>query len=296
MKTIKIFVFLLLTVLISCREPIPETYGVYVVNDDELTRIEAQETAVRGNLLNSISGVKAASGACFNQVTGLFVFEKDVDPNNIILSKLKFNEGTTLKNFWGNSFVRVNLWTSEEAIDIGISPVQGNDDMYKIIPEKPLDSGFYALHFGCLTNKDTPVAFNKTAFDFVVGSSTAKYRSAEEINQSKEIIFYQEAQGLLILANNYFNTQNYAELRGIYKQSDGNRYSDADWDQKVEGFRNWNTQAGNIKLSKIDSQIIGENEATFYLKTVYENLGVVDEELRITRIKDKFFITFIGSN
>ena len=290
-----LFSFLAIFLFSSCSDKLPKNYGVYVNINGNLIDLQPQKTMVRGNLLTSVSGLKAASGVCFAAPEEFIIYEKEVNPKEIILSKLQFKKGISLRNVFGESYYELNLWVSKNEVPINVAPVEGKQDMYRVNSVNILDSGFYALHGGCLSNKETPGAFNKTAYDFVIGKTIEPYQSSEVIAMRNEQIFRQNAENLLKKMNDFFNSRNYNEIRKIYLNSSEQPFDDQEWNTMVEGFKNWTSQSGNIKTSQIVSQSISEKNGIFYLKTEYEKVGITNEELHMLKNENGYYITFIGT-
>lgn len=294
-KTLFLFIYIILF-FPSCKDRIPDNYGIYISSNNELITLKPQILIFHGNLMNSVSGLVSSSGSCFRKIDNIIVFEKDVNPRKLILSKLEFIKGAPIADLLGTSYIDVNLWTSEKKIEFNISPVEGKKDMYKLTINEPLDSGFYALHFGSLTNKNTLDAFDKFAYDFVLGSSRDPYQSIKEINRTNELAFSKMASEFLLQINELFNTKKYDEIRKIYLKPDKSMYNESEWDEMVEGFKNWVKQSGEIKSSKIISHRINDHVGVFYLQTEYEKAGLIMEELRIHKKDNSYFLTFIGTN
>lgn len=287
--------FLVTLGLTACKEKLPEAYGIYAVTTDNFFSLEAQQVMFKGNLISSQCGLKEATGSCFSTINNLIVFEKDIKPKDIMLSKLHFREGASVHGIIGNSYVNVNLWCSEKEIEIGIAPIEDKKDMYMVIPSQPLDSGFYAIHFGSLTNTETLNAFGKVAYDFVIGTSINNYCSMEAMEFSNETAFTQNAEKLLSTVNDYFNKKNYDQIRKIYLKQDGTKFNDSDWKDMVTGFQNWFLQSGKIVSCKITDKQINGNSGVYHLQTIYEKAGVVSEELSVNKNSNSYFISFIGT-
>lgn len=297
MKVINHLLILCVILLIfSCSRPVPENFGIYVYSNNDYHLLKPQNTFFSGNLLQSISGLKGTSGTIFKEADYLIIYEQNIKPDDIKIAKLNFTRGQYIRNLFGESYVDINLWTVEKDIAINIAPVEGKKDMYKVTPAQPLDSGFYAVHFGSLTNQDTYNAFNKVAYDFVVGTSVEAYQSYEEIIRKNENAFLSNAEELLKKVNLYFNNKNYEKIRQIYVRPDGNKFDDSEWDSLKKGFNNWILQAGKIKSSQIVNKNISDNSGSFSLKTEYEKVGIVQEELNVLKKGNSYYITFIGAN
>ena len=296
MKTIKSFlaIFLLIS-FISCSEHLPESYGIFAVSNNNLQPLKPQPTFARGNLIESFSGVKGSSGNILDKLKYIIVFQKDVKPDDIKLSKLVLKKGGNVNDLFGSSYVDVNLWLSEKEIEINIAPIDGKKDMYKIIPVQPIDTGFYALHFGSLSNRETYNAFNKVAFDFVIGTSIEPYKSFEEIRSLKEQAMSSNAEKLLLAINESFNNQDFNAIRKIYVHPDGNIFGDNEWSTLVKGFKIWFSQSGKIKNSLIINKKINGDYATFTLNSNYEKTGAINEEFDVILKNGSYYVTFIGT-
>lgn len=291
---ILIFVSILLFIT-SCSNPVPENYGIYIYSNSTLHLLKPQNTSFKGNLLQSISGIKGTSGAIFEKIDYVIIYEQDIKPDDIRISKLSFNKGGYVRNIFGNSYVELNLWTSDREIAFNIAPIEGKKDMYKVTPTQRLDNGFYAVHFGSLTNQNTYSAFNKVAYDFVIGINVDAYQQYEEIIKKNESAFLSNAEDLLKKANDYYNNKNYEDLRQIFLRPDGNNFNDMEWDSLKHGFNNWIMQAGKIKSSIIISKSVNNNYGSFPLQTEYEKAGNITEELNILKKGRSYYITFIGA-
>jgi len=321
MKTTNFICILLLSICIySCKEKLPDSYGIYAVSNNAMNTLVPQKLMFKGNMFSSISGLKEATGTCSLDIDNLIVFEKDVNPQKIFLSRLKFQESATVSNLFGNSYVDVNLWTADSNIEIKIAPIDGKTDMYRIIPASPLKNGFYAIHFGELSNKETLSAVDKVVYGFVIGSSIKPYQLSEKgknqgtsnqqvgknqssfvpdpdysdisVNQQE---FYDNAKLLLDKANEYFNNKNYTELRKIYLNKNESKVSNAEWIKLTTGFGNWAKQSGKIKSSTIKTWNYENTKGTFKIQTEYEKAGLVDEELVAIFKDNSYYITFIGT-
>lgn len=297
MKTNKlVIVTTLILLLTSCGQHLPDNYGIYILSKHSLYTLKPQNTIINGNLLESISGLKKSSGSYYSNLEYIIVFEQNIKPEDIKVSQLEFKKGNYVRNLFGNSYVELNLYTSKKEIPLNIAPIEGKKDMYKVTPTQPLDSGFYALHFGCLTNQNTPEAFNKVAYDFVIGSNDDTYQSYDDMVRKNVQVFNSNAEILLQKINDYFNNKDYTQMRKIYIKSDGNNFNDEEWKSLKVGFDNWMLQSGKIKSSIILDKNINDNYGSFLIQSQYEKAGTLKEELRILKINNQFFITFIGSN
>jgi len=313
-------ILLLLICTYSCKEKFPDSYGIYSVSNNEINTIVPKTLLFKGNMFSSISGLKEVPGTSIPDIDNLIVFEKNINPQKIILSKLKFQKNATVSNLIGNSNVDVNLWTVYSNIEIKISPIDGKPDMYRIIPVSPLKNGFYAIHFEELSNKETLNAIDKVVYGFVIGSSIKPYQLSEKgknqetsnqldgknkssfepdldysdiaVNQQE---FYNNAKLLLNKANEYFNINNYVELRNIYLNHNESKVNNAEWVKLTTGFGNWAKLSGKIKSSTIKAWNYENTKGTFKIQTEYEKAGLVNEELVVIIKDNSYYITFIGT-
>ena len=297
MKAIK-YICLIIVLLYgySCKEKFPESYGIYTVSESKFYYIEPQKLTFKGNLFSSISGLKEATGINHNSVKELIVFEKDVNPKKIYLTKLRFQEGCEVQDLFDKLYIELKLWTADNNIKIEIVPVDGKNDMYRIIPGSPLVDGFYALHFGELTNKETISSIDQVVYGFVIGSMIKPYESYENKKNETDKLLSENAEKILPQINNLFNNKNYNELRKMYLKPDESQFSDTEWNKQIEGFSNWYIQSGKIISSVITNKLIENNTGTFQLQTNYEKLGIINEELVVVFKDNSYFVTFIGSN
>lgn len=321
MKTTNFICILLLSICIySCKEKLPDSYGIYAVSNNEMNTLVPQKLMFKGNMFSSISGLKEATGISYNSVKELIVFEKNANPQKIFLTKLKFQDGCEVQDLFGKSYMELKLWTVDNDMKIKIAPVDGKTDMYRIIPQSPLKDGFYAIHFGELSNMETLSAIDKVVYGFVIGSSIKPYQLSEKgnnqgtsnqqdgknkssfepdadysdisVNQQE---FYDNAKLLLDKANQYFNNKNYTELRKIYLNQNESKVSNSEWIKLTTGFGNWAKQSGKIKFSTIKTWNYENTKGTFKIQTEYEKAGLVDEELVVIFKDNSYYITFIGT-
>lgn len=71
-KTLLLSVFLFLSLLASsCSQNLPESYGIYAYTDKGRVTLSGQKISFTGNLLQSITGLKGASGTDYNSINGV---------------------------------------------------------------------------------------------------------------------------------------------------------------------------------------------------------------------------------
>jgi len=195
--------------------------------------------------------------------------------------------------------------------------------MFTVSLTEPLKDGFYALHFGDLSNQLNSDSPGKVAYDFVVGMTNRVYQpvsddpfsnedllgvdasdTTEIMNEGtvvavEEVIAEQEfldkARELLQSVNACFNAKNYVELRKLYLNPDKSIINDIDWNKLESGFRNWSSKAGNVKSSSVVSLKYYCNDGTLVLQTIYDKMGSVYEYMDVVAIDKKYYLTFIGA-
>lgn len=292
MKKKKLWLTLCLCLILfvmSCGQNLPESYGIYAYTDKGRIPLNGQKVLFVGNIFQSITGLKGASGPGYNSVKHFIAFEKDINPKSIRLAKLEFRKGGAVSNPFGSTHVTVNLWVAVKSIGMDIAPIEGKKDMYKLTPKENLAQGFYALHFGGLGNVATlEAAFGNIAFDFVVGDSS-NYQSYEVLQKRNEEKVRSEAERLLTTMNNYFNSRDYVKMKQIYRPN-GKVLSESEWQDFIKGLGTWLDNAGKIVNSRIASSNIADNEGVFQLETTYERKGQQSERLLVRMIDGKYYI------
>ena len=288
---ISIYIFLLFSLfLLSCSQNLPESYGVYAYTDKGRITLSGQKIFFRGNLMQSITGLQGASGIECKSIKYLIVYEKDINPKMVRLTKLAFKRRGYVQNLFGNDSVEVNLWVQANNVNFDVAPVEGEKDMYKLIPKEKLPEGLYALHFGGLENIPTlEASIGNIAYDFVIGNAT-DYPSYEIIKKNNEEKIKTEAENILKTMNNYFNNKDYIKMREIYRP-DGRVFSDSEWQEFTKGLSTWLNESGEIKESKIINSNISENAGVFEVQTTYAKKGQQKEKFVVTTIEGKYFIT-----
>ncbi|MCX5814568.1 MAG: hypothetical protein NT178_18800 [Proteobacteria bacterium] len=279
--------------LVACSQNLPENYGIYAYTDKERVRLEGHKIMLAGNLMESIAGLKGASGTGHKSVKYLIVFEKDINPKSIGLAKLGFVKGSSVQNIFGRTHVEVNLWSAVSNIEFDVAPISGKKDMYKITPKANLTEGFHALHFGGMGRTATldAMGMSNVAFDFVIGDSD-NYQSHEVLKQRNEQKVRTEGENIIKTMNSYFNSQDYPKIKEIYRPH-GRIPSDSEWQEFTKGQRTWFDAAGSILNSKIESSNISDEGGVFQVQTVYQKKGEQNERFVIRKIDDRFFIISI---
>lgn len=275
---------MLSVIFLGCSEKLPENYGIYANTDNGLITLKSQKVSFVGNLFMSITGLKSASGTQFNSIKNFIVFEKDINPKHIRISRLEFKKGANVETpFGGSTYWELKLWTVASNIEFDTSPVKDRKDMYKLTPKTPLTNGFYALHFGGLENMSTIEAtLGNVAYDFVIGK-------LEDVKTEEEKLAT-EAGNLLKAMNNYFNNKEYVKIKEIYRPN-GSPFSDSEWQEFTKGLSTWLNEAGKIRESKIVNSNVSEDAGTFEVQTFYEKKGQQNERLVVRKMEGKYYIT-----
>lgn len=293
MTKISYLVLALASLLTACGQNLPDNYGIYAYTDKERVRLEGHKIMLAGNLMESLAGLKGATGPGYKSVKHFIVFEKNVNPESIGLAKLGFVKGSSVQNIFGRTHIEVNLWTAVNKIDFYVAPISGKKDMYKITPRINLTGGFYALHFGGLGRTTTleAIGMSKVAFDFVIGDSN-NYQSHEVMKQKNEEKVRGEAENLIKTMNGYFNSQDFSKMIEIYRPQ-GRIPSDSEWQEFNKGQRTWFSAAGSILNSKIENSTISDDDGIFQVQTTYQKKGEQHERIVVRKIDGRFFIVSI---
>lgn len=157
-----IFVSILVTFVCSCsliyETPKPEHFGIYLVNNNKLIELSGQAVNYSGNLINSIAGIKTRTDNCISNSDAYIIhYGEDISYNSIILTKLKYWTFGEVDNILRKQMVNVNMWVKERNIELKVAPIEGENNMYKLIPAEALETGYYAINYG---NFDNPNIFD----------------------------------------------------------------------------------------------------------------------------------------
>lgn len=285
-----LFLILFLTFVASCSQNLPENYGIYAYTDKGKITLSGQKIHFTGNLLQSITGLKGASGVKCNSIKNFIVFEQDINPKSIKISKLEFKKGGYVQNIFNKTYVDVNLWTVAKNINFDVAPISGKKDMYRLTTKENLSEGFYALHFGGLEATEIIEAVSgNIAYDIVIGK-IEDYQSYEVIKKHNEEKLKAEAENLLKNMNNYFNNKDYIKMKEVYRP-DNKILSDSEWQEFTNGLATWLNSAGKVIESNIVSSNISDNEGIFQIQTIYEKKGQQNEKIVVRNLEGKYFIT-----
>jgi hypothetical protein len=277
--------------IIGCGQNLPENYGVYAYGDKGRVALMGQDILFKGNLFQSITGLKSSSGYGFKSVTHLIVFEKDLNPKSIGLVQLGLRKTGSVSDPFGNTLIKLDFYVAQNKIEFEVAPMNDKRDMYKITPKKRLESGFYALHFGGLESMSTiEASIGNKAYDFVIGDG--QYLGFENLQRRNREEITGAGERLIKLMNSCFNDKDYGKMREIYRP-EGRIVSDFEWQKITKGISKWRDVAGNIAESEIFNSSISDDEGIFRIKTIYQNKGEQNETIIIRRLDGKFFITLL---
>ena len=96
--------------LVGCRRPLPEAYGVYADTNRGQLLLQGQVTRVVGNMLRPIPGLNGPSGMECGSLKDFIVYKKDVQPDSIGLTRLDFVREANIPGFFGVTRGKINLW------------------------------------------------------------------------------------------------------------------------------------------------------------------------------------------
>ncbi len=274
--------------MVGCSKTLPDAYGIYADTNHGQTLILGQTVRVAGNMLSPIPGLTGPSGFECGSLKDFVVYKKGVNPDAVGLVRLNFVRETQISGIFGSNELKINLWLPKNQIDIEVKPIEEKQDMYLVIPQKPLDEGFYGLYIGSFGGD---MGIGGIVYDVVIGSA-ADYPSYATAAKSIEAQFKDNASALLIRMNELIDKKDYAHLEEVYRPG-GNSLSGTALQEYVDGNQTWIGSAGKIINSEIVSVSPSDDgqSARCLVKTTYEKVGVQDETLTIRKIEDRYFLT-----
>jgi hypothetical protein len=284
---------LLTLALWGCGQKLPESYGVYSDTDKGLIALQSQKILFSGNLMNAITGIKNASGAECNSINHFIVYEKDMNPEAITLSRLEFKKGDSVQSPFGSNYVTINLWVSARKIDVDKSPITEKPGMYKLTFKTKLEPGFYAIHYGGLNQISTiEASAGNFAYDIVIGKAS-DYPSHEAMKVRIEERITTEANILLKAMSDAYNNRNLSKMRDVYWPN-GQAMTDSELNNFVKGQDIWMKKSGKILEAKIaKADIPDEHGGLFQIATTYELKGTLEEKMGIRKLNDKYYVTYL---
>ena len=151
----------------------PEYFGVYVIDDSKLVELKTTKLGANGNLLSSIIGLQEPPEIQINDNKSYIIFYNDAIPyNRVVLSKLVYKKSAQTNDAFGKNAIETNMWVEEKKINLKVAPISGEHNMYRLVPNNPLEKGVYAIHYGVLGNKSTIEVsrkLNENVYGFLVG-------------------------------------------------------------------------------------------------------------------------------
>jgi len=117
----------------------PKVYGVYLVSNGKILDLSGG-LSLKGRFKGIGSGssrkvgIKTLSGIAVSDKKSHFIlYYKNVMPSKFQLAKLKFVKD-------------LNMWIKESVVPTKIAPIEGKNDMYRLIPAESLPRGVFALY------------------------------------------------------------------------------------------------------------------------------------------------------
>jgi hypothetical protein len=271
-------------------DALPDHYGVFAATDVGLVQLNGQRVRSKGNILQAHIGIDGASGQGLGRVSHLVVFLRGVSPNRLQLSRLELRKDGQVNNAIGKTHVELNLWMPAKDIRLDVGPVAGRQDMYRLRPRGSLSAGFYAVHSGELgLHSSVDAAAGGVVYDFVIGDASG-FQSYVTLLKKEQLKVNAEAQRLLKLMNESFNSHHYAAIRQTYRPS-GQVLDAARWGAYEQGVDLWYRTAGRIGGCRVLNASVMADRAILQLETDYEKLGKQLESLTVAKIDGKYYVT-----
>jgi len=279
-----------LLLLLACGRSLPDSYGIYAETNHGRVLLEGQSVRVAGTMLAPIPGVIGPAGPECTSLRDFIVYKKDVQPDSIGLVRLDFRKDSDVRNIFGVTHTKVNLWVPQERVQVEVKPVETRRDMYLIVPKQALKNGFYAVYIGSFGGE---FGMGGPVYDIVVGS-VRDFPSYHAAIASRQVEAREQAAALLKRMNGFFDSGNYADLADVYRPAD-RLMSDAELQEFVSGNKTWRESAGKIVSSDITAvELLEDGEsARCSVRTTYERAGVQQETVLVKRIEGRYFITDI---
>ena len=174
---------------------LPSSEGYYISDDPVLVKLHAKEVETRVGLNHdnksfAVDGFGSRHNLYVPTRTPIIIlYQQDVNIENIRVSLMSFSKEMTasqfdiehtdkqsFKDIYGKSpdeIIRVNLHCPVRDVEVRIEAVEGKSGMYRLIPVKPLEDGYYAVYtvgalHGCNTVFRVPEGRKPVAFNFWV--------------------------------------------------------------------------------------------------------------------------------
>lgn len=171
MKNGFIAIGLVATLMIAgcSKEPVPESFGFYVVSAGDLVPMEAAEKIGQaGEMGKTILGLRSRPTTKSSDSGSYFIlFQQDSGRRveELELSRLGFESNRLFKGTFSEKNLKLNMFTHRYGVDFDVIPMDEAGRMFKLVPRTPLVPGVYAFHSGGLqkpglvTSKPTIHAF-----------------------------------------------------------------------------------------------------------------------------------------
>ncbi|MFO7971350.1 MAG: hypothetical protein R6U40_06345 [Desulfobacterales bacterium] len=147
---------------------IPEFFGTYLVEKGKLIKLKKEDVVIKHasaecskyefiSGLENLSDLNVKDNKCH-----IIFYEHGAEVSNIKLTKLRF-ECVSLLDCISLTFKtkkvksKLNLWIKEKNIPYKISPVESRNEMYRLVPDNPLEPGAYAIHTGCFWQQKSDI-------------------------------------------------------------------------------------------------------------------------------------------
>jgi len=197
-----VFVFFVVTALsfpshCKASEPKPEFFGIYMVESGEMSKAELTKEDGRliyttGPLFRGFKKIPDNIKKTQDKNLYFILYGKDWDYRNAVLSKLHFVGKKLVKTVtleWlhpdGETF-DINMWLPESNIPLNVAPIKGEENMYKLVPGKPVKDGIYALHFRTLGRHKGIAVTGDSSFVFMMGDVSTKAVSSQSAGQKSK--------------------------------------------------------------------------------------------------------------
>jgi Carboxypeptidase regulatory-like domain len=156
---------------------VPVSRGVFLLEGGDYIPLKESSVSIRGNLMQTITGIKTPSLLQIKTQTPIFVFYGAEYPTDgLFLSRIGYMGTKKIQGVFGATRQKINLWTaSREKSQIKSEEVDSNLSVVRL-PE-PLSVGNYAFHWGILFAGDpiaTSAMQNKAAYDFTISAISSK--------------------------------------------------------------------------------------------------------------------------
>lgn len=172
--------------------PVPEFFGVYLVSDGKLLELKDAKSENRLKMVGLSIGISKLSGVTASPRSYVIVYGKDLSQIVYFLMLGRFEYFKTVTTAPNDPFAfgrqlrtfDARMWIPKEEIPVKPGPVKGQQDLFRVVPTRPLPDGVYAFYLGSLKlDLPVPVPMALTAIgavlDFAVGAGAQTARAPE---------------------------------------------------------------------------------------------------------------------